>query len=64
MKKKVVPLEKQSKRNQREERRKNRIMFGHQNCPIWHKSKKDYDRQKDKEKIKKTLTKDEEQSIL
>lgn len=60
MKNKIVPLEKQSKRKQREERRRNRIMFGHQNCPIWHKSDADYDRKKVKEKIKKYLTKGEE----
>lgn len=49
--KKVVPSEKQSKRAQREERRKNRIMFGHQNCPIWHKSAKDRNRKKEKENL-------------
>ena len=61
---KVVPLEKQSKRKQKEERRRNRIMFGHQNCPIWHKSAKDKDRKKEKENLKKYLTNGEEQSIL
>jgi len=60
MKNKIVPLEKQSKRKQREARRQNRIMFGHQNCPIRHKSDADYDRQKVKEKIKKYLTNGEE----
>ena len=60
MKNKIVPLEKQSKRKQREERRKNRIMFGHQNCPIWHKSAKDHNRKKIKENIKKHLTNGEE----
>lgn len=60
MRNKVVPLEKQSKRKQREERRRNRIMFGHQNCPIPHKSDKDYNRKKEKENLKKHLTNDEE----
>ena len=60
MRNKVVPLEKQSKRKQREERRRNRIMFGHQNCPILHKSDKDYNRKKEKENLKKHLTNSEE----
>lgn len=53
MKNKVIPPEKQSKRKQREERRRNRILFGHQNCPIWHKSAKDKNRKKEKEALSK-----------
>ena len=53
---KYVPLAKQSKRKQAEFRKENRIMFGHQNCPITHKSTKDYNRKKSKENIKKLLT--------
>lgn len=53
---KYVPLDKQSKRQQAEHRRELRVMFGHQNCPIAHKSAKDYNRKKEKENLKKLLT--------
>lgn len=53
---KFVPFEKMSKRQQAEHRRQYRIMFGHQNCPIPHKSAKDYNRKKSKENVKKLLT--------
>lgn len=48
MRNKVVPLNKQSKRAQKEHRNSLRVYFGHQGCHVAHKSDKDYDRQKDK----------------
>ena len=56
--KKYVPLDKRSKRAQKEYRNEQRIMFGHQNCPVPHKSAKDYNRKKAKENLKNLLTAD------
>ena len=52
---KYVPLNKQSKRKQKEHRNKNRMMFGHINCSVAHKSAKDYNRKKEKENLKSML---------
>ena len=46
MRQKVVPLNKQSKRQQREHRNANRVYFGHQQCPVVHKSDADYNRKR------------------
>lgn len=52
---KYVPMNKRSKREQREVRKEQRVMFSHQNCPISHKSAKDYNRKKVKESLKNYL---------
>ncbi len=51
MAEKIVLLEKMSKRQRKEYLKKNRVMFGHQQCPIVHKSAKDKNRRREKEEL-------------
>jgi len=51
MTEKIVLLEKMSKRQKKEYLKKNRVMFGHQQCPVVHKSAKDKNRRREKEEL-------------
>ena len=51
MAEKIVLLEKMSKRQRKEHLKKNRVMFGHQQCPIVHKSAKDKNRRREKQEL-------------
>lgn len=51
MAEKIVLLDKMSKRQRKEYLRKNRVMFGHQQCPVAHKSAKDKNRRREKEEL-------------
>ena len=51
MAEKIVLLEKMSKRQRKEHLRKNRVMFGHQQCTVPHKSAKDKNRRREKEEL-------------
>ena len=51
MAEKIVLLEKMSKKQRKEHLKKNRIMFGHQQCPVAHKSAKDPNRRREREKL-------------
>lgn len=51
MAEKIVLLEKMSKRQRKEHLKKNRIMFGHQQCPVVHKSAKELNRKRENKKL-------------
>ena len=51
MAEKIVLLSKMSKRQRKEHLKQNRVMFGHQQCPVVHKSIKDPNRRREKEKL-------------